>query len=83
MNDFVLVDLDSQADAVAQHIQGWSPKSILDWMNVQGQIQEIPNPYNDRAFVFISKSGIRTRFRFNEKDEIIILRDHSTYLPKS
>ena len=82
MNEFVLLDLDSQVDAVAQHTQGWSAKSILDWMRQQGQIKEIPNLYNDRAFVFISKSGIHTRFRFTEKDEIIILRDHTTYHPK-
>jgi hypothetical protein len=83
MNEFTLIDLDSQADAVAQYTQGWSVQNILDWMGQYGEVNKIPMPHNDRAFVFIARAGIHTAFRFTEKDEIIILSDNTTYRPKS
>ena len=82
MPDFMLIDLDSQADAVARYVWGWKAEDILNWMSQYGSIAKIKNPYDDRLYVLCSMGGIKTPFRFTENDEIIILREHTTYRPR-
>ncbi len=81
MSDFILVDLNSQADAFARHIKGWSVDRILDFMRKYGEVRVIFERYNDKAYAFHSNSGKRSRFRFTEDGQLVILGDNTSYMP--
>ena len=83
MPDFTLVDLDSQADAVARHVQGWKAEEILEWMRRLGKVTKLANRNDERLYIFRSGTGIETGFRFTEGDQLVIVRAHTTYQPDS
>src|SRR5262245_57889278 len=73
---FVLLDLASQADAVAQYIQGWETADILAWMRCYGTVLDWSWKDPD-YYVFCAPTGLYTGFRLTD-DEFVIFGDHTT-----
>ena len=72
MSDFVLVDLYGQRKAVLQFIKDMSEGEVLAWMSQYGYVRHIPMPYDAKAYSFISSSGAKSAFRFDENGNIYI-----------
>ena len=71
---FLLVDLYSQREAVAQHVRGWSVSSVLDWMGQFGTIEAVPTYDDDGLYVFRSKWGmLRTSFYLTKKRGLVVM----------
>jgi hypothetical protein len=75
MIDFRVVDLDSQARAVARHIKGWRTADILAWLGQYGELvsfrPDVPN-----AYWFRSRCGIDTSFMLEPGGVLIIVGDN-------
>jgi rhodanese-related sulfurtransferase len=72
MSNFVLIDLNSQADVFARHIKGWTVENVLDFMREFGEVRIIFELDNDKAYAFHSATGKRSRFRFTENGRLVI-----------
>lgn len=81
MSLFIVLDLGSQANAVARYIQGWEKERILAWLSQQGEVRQISHPQDRNLYGFRSHVGITTGFRLLEDGQIIIIHDHTTYVP--
>ena len=83
MSAFVLVDLSSQASAVARYIQGWSNDKIIRWLQQFGEVQQAAPPFSQMSdmFGFRSFVGLTTGFRLTTDGKLIILGDHTMYTP--
>jgi hypothetical protein len=77
---FRVIDLDSQADAVARHIRGWSRDEVLAWLGRYGKIKRFP--HNADLYSFLAPSGLLTGFVLREGGEFLIIVDHTTYSPR-
>jgi hypothetical protein len=77
---FNLVDLDSQAEAVAGLLRHLTVEQKLAWLRQQGEIVEVLHPLEgwQLGYGFISPLGMRTSFRFTEGGELVIVYDHNT-----
>jgi len=78
---FVLIDLDSQADAVAVAVRGLSEDEILTWLTERGRVTSARHPNDPRLYVFVGATGQRTGFRITEQGKLAIIRYHSIYIP--
>ena len=76
---FRVIDLDSQADAVARHIRGWSRDEVLAWLGRYGKIKR---SYYADSYSFLAPSGLLTIFSLSEGGEFLIILDHTTYRPR-
>lgn len=81
MSEFVLIDLDSQAEMVADHTYSWQAERILKWMDQRGQVRKIAHPFDDHLYSFRSFIGIQTPFRLLDDGQLIIVRRHSMHRP--
>jgi len=81
MRELLLVDLDAQADEVANYIRGWPIDVVLKWMSKYGVVEQVNRFSDDKLYLFQSARGIRTDFRFDKNSELIIVREHSIYRP--
>ena len=79
MGDFVLVDLYAQADDFDLFVRGWKVVDILEYMQQYGIVTYVENP---DSYLFRSRIGIATGFRFTEKGWLVIIGDHTTYVPR-
>jgi hypothetical protein len=70
-SDFVLVDLESQAEAVARYICGWTRARFLAWLSQFGEVRA--GPYADTYF-FRSHFGLHTPFRMSEEGDFILIQ---------
>jgi hypothetical protein len=77
---FRVIDLGSQADAVARHIRGWSREEVLAWLGRYGKITRFSHDAD--VYSFLAPSGLRTGFVLREGGEFIIIVDHTTYRPR-
>jgi hypothetical protein len=75
--EFRVLDLASQAEAVLRHVRGWNRESILDWLSRFGQI-EPAHPDNPSVYRFHSSAGISTGFIIEDVGQIILIGDHAT-----
>ncbi len=73
--EFVLVDLASQAKAVAKYTEGWNKAVFLDWLTHFGRVKNtgFPSLSEDGVFRFTSFCGLHASFRFTEENELVIL----------
>ena len=78
---FHLVDLDRQADAVWQHVQGWPKERILAWLAQRGVVQQAGHPMDADVYGFESASGVRTTFRLTRTGQLVIVRADTLYQP--
>lgn len=79
--DFVLLDLVTQAKAVKQYTNGWDVAMILEWLGTKGKVSKVRHPLDDYLYAFESSIGMRTGFRLLENGQLIIILDHTTFVP--
>jgi hypothetical protein len=77
---FRVIDLGSQADAVARYIRGWSRDEVLAWLGRYGKITRFPHDAD--VYSFLAPSGLQSRFVLREDGEFLIILDHTTYRPR-
>jgi len=80
-SNFVIINLASQAYAVARFVEGWSKEQIIDWLRRQGELNGFTDINGKEYFNFKSKFGFEINFYLNE-DEFLFLGDHTTWRPK-
>jgi len=77
---FTVVDLVSQASAVATHVRGWSTDQILSWLGEHGAVRSAVTM--DRVtYLFSSRAGIETVFLL-DGDQFTFILDNTTFRPK-
>ena len=77
MKDFTLIDLYTQADAVARIISGWSSAQIVAWFNQHGLIEPAQHPYDPHLYCFTSSIGIVTGLRITDDGGVYIVTPDS------
>ncbi len=74
MAEFVLVDLASQARAVAQHLQGLSPAEKVAWLRQRGEVSDIPRHHGTKYYgLFRSFVGLTTVFKLTTDGKLLII----------
>jgi len=81
MDTFHVIDLDRQADAVWQHVQGWTKERILAWLAQRGVVQQARHPMDADLYGFESPSGVRTTFRLTPAGQLVVVRGDTLYQP--
>lgn len=67
MSGFVIVDLESQADAVSEFVAGWSKADFLAWLSQYGEVIAVTHPGEEvDRYSFHSPSGPWAGFWFNK-----------------
>jgi hypothetical protein len=79
--NFLVVNLASQADAVASYVRGWSQEQILHWLSRQGELQMWVNAAGEEVYSFRSRMGFETMFLL-EEDRFTFLGDHFKWSPE-
>ena len=84
LDEFVLIDLVSQASAVQRRLAGMTRAERLDWLSGHGQLSEIQarHPEALQTYCFESNTGIRSVFFFDE-DSIVFVGDNTTFTAPS
>ncbi|MDB9519740.1 hypothetical protein PN466_22615 [Roseofilum reptotaenium CS-1145] len=79
-NNFHLIDLVGQREAVREHLQGFTEEEMLRWLKAYGRLEEY---YNSAAthqiYIFTSNLGIEAGFFFR-KGQMIFIGDHYTFV---
>lgn len=75
MNEFHVVDLVSQREAVRQYIRGWSRERVLSWLASRGTLQSFAISGRDH-YSFESAVGLRATFFFGPEG-LVFVGDHS------
>lgn len=78
---FAVVDLVSQANAVAAHVRGWSTDQILDWLRKYGTVLSDSTTMDQEVYFFSSCVGIDASFFLNG-DRFTFIVDNTTFSPK-
>jgi hypothetical protein len=78
MSDFVLVDLDSQGDAVAEYVKGWMPEDVISWLEMFGTVSKHGSDEHAR-YSHLSNCGRRGYFYFTEDGDFVIWRSGWLY----
>ena len=78
MNEFILIDLDSQYDEVSIFIAAKPIEHILEWLQQFGEVTHINHPYDNALYGFRSSTGISTGFRLTQDGKLTLVRPHST-----
>jgi hypothetical protein len=69
---FLVVNLASQADAVAAFVRGWTKEHIVNWLSRQGQLVRRENEAGEEIYSFRSRMGFETQFRL-EGDRFTVI----------
>jgi hypothetical protein len=77
MPDFYVIDLASQARAVARYIEGWPPDAVLAWLAQYGDLAHIG--HGEDVYAFYSRCGPHTLFRLTRDGQLFIFGDHTMY----
>lgn len=67
-----MVDLVTQAEAVARHVRDWTKPSILRWLRQYGEIKQ--SALNPDLYVFYAPSGLVSAFLLDEEGNFILAR---------
>ena len=78
MEEFTLLDLESQFKEVVKITEGWSSEKIIQWLSHFGTVVKMPHPYDDRLYDFRSPNGSKATFRFSEYGKLILVGEHTT-----
>jgi hypothetical protein len=78
MEDFVLIDLLAQREAVYKHVAGWSPDEILAWMEHYGKVvrHEVEQKWG-RYTLYSFQSNVDGRlygFFFTDNGKLALIR---------
>lgn len=74
MDEFHLVDLVSQREAVRQHVRGWPRDRVLGWLAGRGSLQAFAISGRDH-YSFESCVGLRATFFF-DAEGLVFVADH-------
>lgn len=74
--NFRVVDLVSQADAVARYTQGWQKRDVLTWLGRYGKIRI--SSFDPDVYFFLAPSGLQTGFVLRESGEFLLIIGHTT-----
>jgi len=77
---FQLLDLETQALAVQELLQGWSDDETIKWLESQGEVFTVPRR-DDRfpqGYQFTSRVGLTCAF-FVRNGEFVFVSDNTTY----
>jgi hypothetical protein len=74
---FAIIDLMSQAAAVARHVRGWSREQILVWLNEHGTVR----PISGGAYMFVSTTNREAIFLL-DGDRLTFIVDNTTVVPE-
>jgi hypothetical protein len=77
MNEFHIVDLISQREAVRQHSRGWLAGELVAWLATRGRLCK-RNVAGRDTFFFESAAGREAAF-FLDGDQIVFVGDHTTF----
>jgi hypothetical protein len=75
---FRVIDLESQARAVARYVKGWNKAAVLKWLSQSGDL-EPAHPGNPDVYRFHSYAGISTGFLIKADGQLVIIGDHTTW----
>jgi hypothetical protein len=75
---FLVIDLVSQASAVASHVRGWSKEQILCWLDEHGIVRTDPNIRGQEIYFFSSRTGIDAAF-YLDGDQFTFIVDNTTF----
>ena len=65
VSDFVIVDLESQAEAISQRVAGWSKAKFLAWLSQYGEVIPVKHPGEEvERYSFHSSTGPWAGFWF-------------------
>lgn len=73
MADLTVVDLGSQAEAVAAFVRGWTKTGFLTWLSQFGEIIKVPDADENERYSFQSSAGVWTGFWFTKSGELKLL----------
>jgi hypothetical protein len=79
--DFVIVNLASQAEAVAAYVRGWPKEHILHWLGRQGDLVKLEGVSEEEVYSFRSRMGFEVTFLL-DGDRFTFLGDNTTWKPR-
>jgi hypothetical protein len=71
LSEFIVIDLESQAHAVARYIRGWTRPRFLAWLSQFGEITQ--SSYDPDSYLFFSHVGLHSVFRMNEEGDFTLI----------
>ena len=80
--NFLIVNLASQADAVASYVRGWPEEHIVRWLSRQGELRMRENAAGETLYSFRSRMGFETQFLL-EGDRFTMFGDQMTWRPET
>jgi hypothetical protein len=81
IQEFAVIDLASQASAVAAHVRGWTKDQILAWLSESGTVTPLPEVCGNETYLFGSGIGAEVAFFLNQ-DQFTFIGDNTTWRPK-
>ncbi|MBP0011947.1 MAG: hypothetical protein J7525_02325 [Roseofilum sp. SID3] len=79
-NNFHLIDLVGQREAVREHLQGFTEEEMLTWLKAYGRLEEYYNSAASHQFyIFTSTVGREASFFFRQ-GQMIFMGDHFTFV---
>ena len=73
--NFRVVDLVSQAEALAWHTQGWQKEDVLAWLRQYGKLG---TGFYPDTYLFTAPSGLQAGFILREDGASLLILDHTT-----
>jgi hypothetical protein len=81
MAQFTVIDLASQARAVARYTRGWKRDDLLSWLRQFGELEKVEvSPGGHDQYHFRSPAGLWVTFRYTDEGEFFIFGDHTCWL---
>jgi hypothetical protein len=68
----VLIDLSSQAEAVAIHVRGWTKSQFLSWLSQFGDVMRVRDDRTNERYSFRSRAGRWSGFWFSSNGELAL-----------
>ena len=72
-HDFVLIDLNSQAEAVETYVKDWTPDQVMEWMSIYGEVILHFEQSDRTCYVHISNWNLSCSFVFDDDGQLDVL----------
>lgn len=72
MREFVVVDLGSQAYAVACFVAGWPKQRFLAWLGEYGEVVRVREWSSVEEYAFLSYCGIGSGFSYDRQGRLVL-----------
>jgi hypothetical protein len=77
MEQFILIDLDTQIKEFSNRVEGFTEAEIISWLGQYGEVHTSHDKRLQGHYRFTSKAGIVTLFRITDTGEMYVIRDHT------